>query len=160
MKRYVIILVILVIALMFEGYRIYNQLQSTQASNVSIAIKRALEETNLTKANQSYYFTGPKSYHVIEGINEENNPIFVYVGEDEEEKIVQVGVEEGVTREEIERLTMVSYPDGEVLRVNPGILNNQFIWEVLSRSKADEKLQYIFYDFHSGAQMKSFKLPL
>lgn len=156
MKKYIFMLITLVTLLVFQGYRMYHNMQSTQDVAIKEAIQKTYQDTEITKVNETYYFTGPKSYFVIEGENAKKEAFFVFVPDDKSEEIEEVKLNKGVTKKSIEQ--SVKKGSVEIIRVIPGKLNGHIVWEVVFKASEQSKWEYHFYDFYTGKWIKEIKL--
>ena len=156
MKKYLALLCILILAFVFQGYRMYHSMQASFETDVEQAVDRAFSEAKLTNVKQSFYFTGPQSYHVIEGEDDSGTKLYVFVPDASDAEVKRVETDKGYSQQQVE--DMVDSQSNEVIRIVPGLLNDRFVWEAVHKLNGSNAWQYDYYDFYNGKFIKSIKL--
>ena len=105
------------------------------------------------------FFAGESAYVVVFGDSIEEEPILVWVGEDElhEEKAA-----DGVNKSDIRNMFKERHGTVEVLRITPGKLGDVYVWEAYFK-KMEEKGQrryYEYYQFSTGEWLDTYQLRL
>jgi uncharacterized protein YpmB len=151
--------VVFVIALIF-GFRFIVSVQEGEWAIQRQAIQTAYEKTNLAKPNKVERFIGDKQYTVIQGEDQIGQPVIVWVGEDEE--VITVKASDGITKEKVQEMVLSKDPDSVLLRITPGKLDDQLVWEAFYKKETDqgERYFYDYYTFKDGALIDTYKLNI
>lgn len=122
------------------------------------AVLEAYNSTVLMKAIKAERFVGDQPYTVIWGEDKLGRPLLVWVGED---RIHAEYADHGISRDELKAKVAALYPDITILRMTPGILGEEYIWEVYSKRTGPDGKRHYYYDyfrFSDGEHLETYWL--
>lgn len=153
---FVITACILVLITSFSFY--YREIQKTTWSSTNDAEAKAVEAANLKSVETIYTHIWDKKSWIVEGNNQEDNKVFVWISEDKEPETILAS--DGKSKQEIKEAFYSSKGDAVIKRIQPGVLDGQRVWEVFySIGNNPELYYYDFYTFDSGSLVNSYRLP-
>ncbi|MCI3920327.1 hypothetical protein MO973_08780 [Paenibacillus sp. TRM 82003] len=158
-KAIAIVLGVAAIAAIF-GNRFYNTVQAPYRTALANAEAKALDAIELRTVHSVERFVGDRPYSVV----------FATYGDPEEEVVVwlwddQFHLErqaDGVTREAVRALALEENPEKRLLRVAPGKMNDEYVWEVFYELTADGRTRkyYDYYRFADGRKIETYRLSV
>lgn len=141
---------------LFGLHRYYQYIHQDLWQGEQAAIQRAKEEAGLVEAREVYKSVWDKVCWVVEGKDQSGTEIMVWLPEDgaAETKPLSEGLSESQARKVIhERL-----PNITIVRLVPGIYNNEKVWQLFYKSKTHH--YYQFFRFSDGQPLDEvFTLP-
>jgi uncharacterized protein YpmB len=147
--------------LLFFGIRFVSAVQEDEWKIQRSAVQTAYEKTILTKAIKMDRFVGEKPYSVIQGEDKIGNKVVVWVGDD---NIYTQMASEGLSVEEIKMTVLSRHPEAEIVRLMPGILNGNFVWEafykVAPEDSGNGRYYYDYYLFKDGTYIDTYRLSI
>lgn len=147
--------------LLFFGLRFINAVQEDEWKIQRNAVQTAYQKTILTKADKVDRFVGDKAYTVIRGEDKIAQKVIVWVGE--EEIFTQMAAD-GITEDQVSSLVVTKQPTADILRLMPGVLNGNLIWEAFYKLPADEtgseRFYYDYYTFKDGTWLDTYRLSI
>lgn len=148
MKKWLILIVGVIVVVVLFSLTVYKQIQNNKTEGYSEAIERALEESSLVEVNDTSTYSRNESYVVINGIDEEDNQLYVFVP-DEDGEITEVEVEDGISEEQAINIVEKEQNVSEILSTQVGIENGKPLWEITFLDE-EESLAYYYLDFKTG----------
>jgi uncharacterized protein YpmB len=144
------------------GYLFIRSFYALQEGEWSVernAVLTAYQKSILVKPLKVERFVGNKAYTVIEGEDKIGQPVIVWVSDDE---VVTEMAADGVNKEVIEAKMQEEQPDAALMRITPGKVNDQLVWEAFYKIKADNDFKYFYnhYSFRDGALIDTYRLSL
>lgn len=159
-KKLIVISLFVAASLIFVLSRFYLHIQNSNWSTNAKAVEIAYKQSILAKAIKVEAFHGDESFHVIHGEDKIGQPIIVWVSGQAD--VHTEMVEESFKEEQIREIMQTKQPDAELLRIMPGKLRDQFVWEVFYKKQeaAGQRYYYDYYQFHDGTYIDTWRLSL
>lgn len=136
----------------------YHSLNMEFDSAGNEAVNRALAQSSLVTVDHVEFFAGAVDYVVVFGNNTDGEPLLVWVGDEDlhEEKAADV------TREEIRFQVLESHGPVDIIRVTPGKLQEDYVWEVFFKKKEENGVRhyYEYYTYTDGEWLDTYRLSL
>ncbi|MWV44676.1 hypothetical protein GRF59_13740 [Paenibacillus sp. HJL G12] len=164
-KLWITLVIVILILLGFGSYRYYIYVTQDMRADETAAILKAKQETSLVKVTDTQKSVWDTICWTIEGLDKENRPVMVWVIMDQNGKIksgdgavheemLANGISEGKIKEKIKK----EVPDLDKLRLQPGMYNGEYAWQLYYRS--NDHYYYQFYRFSDGQSIGGpFTLP-
>ncbi|MEB3101306.1 cell wall elongation regulator TseB-like domain-containing protein [Ferviditalea candida] len=133
----------------------YNLIQRDHWQQQNTAIKQAKAQTNLVSVTGLDYYAGEAEYTIIYGKDSRQRDMIVWAGNG------QVHAEytaDGIVKSAVEANFHKEAPNARIIRIVPGVLNGNYIWEVFYQTAEDGKSKYYykFYRFSDGEWIDTF----
>ncbi|WP_028561248.1 DUF5590 domain-containing protein [Paenibacillus pinihumi] len=94
---------------------------------------------------------------IVQGTDESGEDKMVWVVGDKADSVLSSS---GISKDQITEKVLASKPDADIIRVQPGLLDGEKIWEVFyKRNETTEKYYYEFYKFSDGSFITIYNLP-
>jgi uncharacterized protein YpmB len=126
-----------------------NEVDVRQAADV----QTALAESSLEKVTQVYPFVAEQNYTIVEGTDRTGRELMVWVGDRMvRSAYLDLGVDAVVIRQFVAR----NHPDWRIVRLAPGLYENELAWELFYRQSegvGETRYGYAYYRFFDGAYM-------
>ncbi|MGM0880425.1 MAG: DUF5590 domain-containing protein [Bacillota bacterium] len=136
----------------------YRDIQMPQWSAISDAKAKAVDAANLVEVENIYKHVWNTESWIVEGIDDEDNEVFVWITEDTQPKIIKAF--DSVSSRSINDSFKAAKPDAVVKRIQPGLLDGQPVWEIYySIGQGPARYFYEFYTFDSGTFISVYRLP-
>lgn len=149
------VIVLLLLFLLFNLY--YRSTQQDIWQEESAAKQIAMEQAGLTGVETATKHVWDQVSWVIQGKDSQGREQMVWVVGDQ---ATAEPADAGVTREQIEAKVLKDKPDARIIRIIPGLLSGERIWEVFySREESARKYYYEFYRFGDGTFITIYNLP-
>lgn len=158
-KIIVAVLAALIVMLSAAGLY-YRAIQRDHYDRIDQASQLALAQTDLTSIGKVERYAGDEVYYVVSGTDDGGQPLLVWVTD--AKTTVQSAVY-GITGDEAAERTRKQYGDGvHILRVVPGMLADEPVWEVYyERNEGDGiRRYYDYYRFQDGEKLDTWRLNL
>ncbi|MGM8213947.1 cell wall elongation regulator TseB-like domain-containing protein [Bacillaceae bacterium W0354] len=145
-----ILLITLIIGLIFLFTLIYYDINQELQADSEDAIQLAMNHAPIEQVTSTYFYNGEQSYTVLKGDNNDKEIIYVFVPKNisNSDEIKWIEQSEGLTKEEIISQFNNSCNHCDLLQVTPGILNDQFIWEIVYET--NERILFQTFRFTNG----------
>ncbi|TBL79700.1 DUF5590 domain-containing protein [Paenibacillus thalictri] len=150
---------IFIVAFVLLGLKFFSLIHEDEWATYRDAVNTAYEKTVLVKPVKVDRFISNKQYTVIQGEDKIGHPVIVWVSEDE---VITEMASDGVTQEQVEQSLTAADPEASLLRVTPGKLDDQLVWEAFYKKPADggEHFFYNYYAFTDGSLIDTYRLSL
>lgn len=156
----VLLAIAIVAVVAIFGNRFYNTVQTPYWTALASAEAKALEALDLNSIVAVERFVGDRPYSVV----------FATYGNPEEEVVVWLWddqhhmerQEDGVTQEAVKEMTLAENPEKRLLRIVPGKLNGEYVWEVFYEltDNGRPRKYYDYYRFADGRKLESYRLSV
>jgi len=155
MKKWIIILSIIVVAFCGLLIKVYlSALDPVKAAETK-AVSRAQEEISLKEVEDFHIYNGIETVNVIEGKSKDGDKIIVWMPEKSKEIFVRKA-KNGLTREEaIQKLQQEKSPK-KIISVRLGMEKNIPLWEIYYRSN-NNLINYYYVHFDTGEWLKKIE---
>lgn len=154
-KKIIIISIFIILIVLVSGIFIYQNALKPVKTAEKKAVQIAMEETELTKAEDFYLYNGQETYYVLKGKNEKGTNIYVWIPEKEGRIIVRKQSDGASEKEVVSKLLEEKNPK-EIISVRLGIEDNRPLWEIHYRSEGN-LINYYYVDFETGEWRKSIE---
>lgn len=149
----------MVIVLILLALNLYYQwVQSGIWQEERTAVQRAKDDAGLAEVKQADKFVWDESVWVVQGKDDDGTLLYVWVAED---SVSTVAAADAYPADRLKSDVRRAYPDADIIRVRPGIVEGERIWEVYyGRVEQDvPRHYYSFYDFENGSLLTTYRLP-
>jgi uncharacterized protein YpmB len=147
--------------LIFFSIRFFNTVQEDEWKIQRSAVQTAYEKTILTKADKVESYVGDQPYTVIHGEDKIGQQMIVWVGKD---NIYTQMAKDGITSDQAKQLVLERQPAAVVLRLMPGVLNGNLVWEAFYKIEPEEaksgRYYYDYYSFKDGTHIDTYRLSI
>ncbi len=146
-----------VVLLIMLGHRFYQTIQRPLWSSVAEAKAAAVEKLNVRDITSVERFVGDLTYMVVFATSAAGDKVVIWLWND------GLHVEKasaGLTKEEIKQLALTEQPGKRILRIVPGKLREDYVWEVFYTMPEDgtERHYYDYYRFSDGEKLDTYRL--
>lgn len=148
MKKWLILFIGVILVIVLSSLTIYKQIQYNKTEGFSEAIERAKDETSLVEVVETSTYTRNETYVVVNGIDDDNEEMYVFVPEDSEDVSV-IDANDGITEEDAIQIVKEQQQVSKILSTQIGIENNQPLWEITYLDE-NNSLVYYYLDFKTG----------
>ncbi|WP_284640151.1 cell wall elongation regulator TseB-like domain-containing protein [Paenibacillus silviterrae] len=158
--KWITLIVVAVSLGIFLSAKMFTGIMEPEWSVQRAAVQQAYEKTILAKADKVERFVGDQIYTVIQGKDKIGQPVIVWVSEND---IRTEMASSGITSEQAKQGLLSQQPDAEILRIQPGILDGQPVWEVFYKREPEgekEKHYYTYYKFTDGSLIDTWRLNI
>ena len=148
------ILAILIVALA----QFYHSMEAPVWAEDDQAVTIAYQKTILAKAVKVDSFIGDQSYKIIFGEDAIGQPIIVWVSAAE---IHTEYTADGITEKALRAKFKLKEPTAKLMRIVPGKLQNEFVWELYYKKADANGQQHYYYDynkFSDGSLLDTYSL--
>lgn len=139
---------------------LYRQVHASEWTLQDAAVKRAYEQTILAEAERVEPFVGELPYEIIYGTDKLGQRIIVWLADGDLHTEYET---DGVSEDAIVKQLRASNPKARLMRVSPGKLLNDYVWEAFYKQKEDDdvvRYYYNYYRFADGELLDTFRLSL
>jgi uncharacterized protein YpmB len=156
MKKWIIILTVIILFVAWQTIQVYISAQSNKNIGLETYVDWVKQETEFNIEHVQRYH-GEQLYYVFTVVDEEDHRSYLFVNE--EKQTHQISFEDvHISQDEAKDLSFKDYPElTQVIRINPAYTGKQFTWEVVAQDK-QERLQYVYYSMLDGAFQKRYTL--
>ncbi len=158
LKRWLVLITVCLLLLITVSFIYFRNVQSPQWSAIKAAKEQATEAAKLTEIDKVSHHIWQKDSWIVEGINDQNEAVFVWVTEGQLPVIIKAS--EGMSEKSIKDAFTSNKPQAEVKRIQPGLFDDKPIWEIYyNDGEKPQHYRYDFYRFDDGAFIDSYTLP-
>jgi uncharacterized protein YpmB len=155
MKKLVFILVIIVLIML--GF--FSKIYLSSIKPVKIAEKKAIalaeKKVKMSKVDDFHIYNRTETVYVIEGKNEHNEKIIIWIPE-KSKQVVVIKAKDGITKgEAVQRLEDTKNPK-KIVTARLGMLDNIPSWEIYYQSD-NNLINYYYIDFETGEWLKKYE---
>ncbi|MDF2924426.1 MAG: hypothetical protein K0R57_3340 [Paenibacillaceae bacterium] len=111
------------------------------------AVNRAYQESMLVTADKTEPFVGAEPYVIVFGKDKLGKEMIVWVSETE---LHSEYAADGVTSEAVTDKIMANDPANRIIRITPGKMEDDYVWEVYYQRPQDSKTAH-YYEYHRFA---------
>ncbi len=146
MKKWILISIIMIaIIILWQVISIYQTAMSPVKKEMEHAAEIAKQETNLMTVDQISTYNGTNAYIIVQGTNEENEEMVVWV--DENKEVVLTRAEDGIPKEEVLNYLQTDREPKEIISVTLAMEKNTPLWEIKFKDSNNQyNFHYIKYD--------------
>ena len=148
MKKWIFAITIVIVAIGLYGVQIYSATMDKKIPKESKAVEIAKEEGKLTEVTDVDYYNGKSAYAVVQGLNEKEEEIIVWVPEKKGNVLVRKK-DEGISEKKALQIVESERHPKEFVKVKLGAENDVPLWEV---TYIDQEGRYTYYylEFQDG----------
>lgn len=158
LQRWIFLFVAALLLLITIVFIYFLDIQNPQRAAIEEAERQAIEAAGLTQVEHVYHQVWDKESWIVEGTDKDDEKVFVWLADESNPEIVKAS--SGISMQEMKTSFKGEHPNANIIRIQPGLLDNQRVWEVYY-SSGDETnhYKYDFYSFDNGALINSYTLP-
>jgi Uncharacterized protein conserved in bacteria len=159
LKRWLAVFFVALAAVIAIVIMYYNTIQQPFWDSERPIRKQAKEAAGLTEVSSITKQVWDTTSWIVKGENDADEEIYVWlIGPEKNVQVVKAT--EGTDKAAVKQAVMAAKPDADIIRIQPGTLNGQLVWEVYySQGSNPEKYSYDFYDFRTGKYVTEYHLP-
>mgnify|MGYP000906751595 CR=1 FL=1 len=155
MKKWIIIISICVLALIFGAIKFYMSALEPVKTAEERAVSIAKEEADITTVEEFYVYYGEEAYAIVQGKDKNGTRWIVWVP-DKKGNVITRKASSGITKQEaIDKLLEEKNPN-EIISVKLGMENKRPLWEIHYGANGNS-LNYFYVDFKTGEWLKKIE---
>jgi uncharacterized protein YpmB len=124
------------------------------------AARAAAAQAGLVRIDDVQWFNGEADYRIVTGSDAQGEKLIVWLGPDGTHiEKASAGIDAAKARADL----LKRAPDAEVLRIVPGKLHGEYVWELFYRrpeASGGERYYYDYVKFADGAYIDTYRLSL
>lgn len=154
--KWLLLSILLLLLLLIGLHRFYLYIHQETWEAESAAIQRAVQETDLVRGDEVWKSVWDEVCWVVQGKDESDRDMMVWLreGKDAEVRLLS----EGTSESQVRAIIKESLPGINIVRLMPGIYNNQLVWQLFYKQK--DHHYYRFFSFSTGEPLPEvFTLP-
>ncbi len=148
MKKWIWIIIVVFLIGLGVSINTYVQAMKPVKSAREIAETIAKKETEMKKMDSFQLYNGKESYYILEGKNDNNEDIIVWINEDNHQ-VTQRTKKDGLTKQEALNILLSKQSPEKINAVRLGMYDGLPVWEIYSHTDKDS-LNYHWIDFETG----------
>ncbi|PDZ75059.1 cell wall elongation regulator TseB-like domain-containing protein [Bacillus pseudomycoides] len=148
MKKWIFAIIIVIVAIGLYGVHVYNATMEKKIPKESKVVEIAKEKAKLTKVKTVDYYNGKSSYAVVQGVDEKEEQIIVWVPEKKGNVLVRKK-NEGISEKKALQIVAGERKPKELVKAKLGAENDVPLWEI---TYIDQEGRYTYYylEFQDG----------
>ncbi|WP_110932530.1 cell wall elongation regulator TseB-like domain-containing protein [Paenibacillus bouchesdurhonensis] len=154
--KWILLSILILLLVLFGLHRFYVYIQQDTWSEEKSAIQSAKQQTGIISVDKTWKSVWDEVCWVIQGKNENGEELMVWLpasGEAHEELLSS-----GKSEQQIRSIINESLPGIRIVRLMPGIYENEYVWQLFYKEK--EHHYYQFFRFSDGSALPDkFTLP-
>lgn len=156
-KIAVIVVLVLIVAAVLS-FRFYRTVQTPYWETLSQDGQKVMEQLRLEQISSVERFIGDQVYTVVSATYEEQDVVVWMWDGGHHMKYAN----QGLSREQIKEIALRENPAKELLRVTPGRLNGEYVWEVFYSLEEPPGVRkyYDYYGFKDGRKLETYRLAI
>lgn len=146
----------LVLLLVGAGFY-YRAIQKDHYAQLEEARRAALEQTDMAVIEDMWRFAGDDVCYVAYGTDAEDRALYVWIRAGE---AAAFPADSGIGGDEAAERTKQAAGDADILRVVPGMLDGEPVWEVFYEREEESGVRryYDYYRFRDGTLVDTLRL--
>ncbi|MBY6035725.1 DUF5590 domain-containing protein [Fictibacillus nanhaiensis] len=154
-KKWILIVVGLLIIASWQVYYLYNGVHAKPQENEAKAAEIAKKEKNLVSVTNVEHFYKNETYYVVEGKNDNGTDMIVWVGEDQD--VFSEIAKKGLTKEQMIDYVKKNHNAKKIIDSRLGMEDEIPLWEVVF---IDDQNRYTYYYgyFETGKRYEIYRL--
>lgn len=154
--QWILLSIIILLIVLIGLYRFYLYIHEDAWNAERAAVQQAKQETDLVRSDEVWKSVWDKVCYVIQGQDEAGREIMVWLPEGGKPEVRLLS--EGKSEDQIRGIIKETLPEIEVVRLLPGIYNDQLVWQLFYKQQAHH--YYRFFSFSTGEPLQEvFTLP-
>ncbi|MFD1171731.1 DUF5590 domain-containing protein [Oceanobacillus picturae] len=149
---------IVVVAIGIYAAFLYHDINENRTAGFETTKKQVLSATSVTDIEKVVTFNGAESYHVVFGQTDENDGrVVFYPLKGKEKTLTTIKEQEMISEEDMLRKWKSNCTDCEFIKIVPGIVDEEVLWEITYRDASD---RYVldYYAIEDGSQFEQYRL--
>ncbi|MFC4617775.1 DUF5590 domain-containing protein [Camelliibacillus cellulosilyticus] len=155
MKKWLIIGLVVLIFIIWQGIAIYRDALSDKNSGNHFAVEQAEAQYDIRKIKSVTPFYGKQAYHVVEATLQNNSSVYIWVPDKKSDhRLKMLPISSGFSKAEILHAFKAQVPYKRIISTSLGMIDDQPAWEIVY---IDNESHYVFsyYDFHNGDSLSA-----
>jgi uncharacterized protein YpmB len=155
-KKWILIIIGILLLASWQAYYLYNQVQAKPASKEAAAVAAAKKEKNLVSIKHVDHFYKNETYYVVEGKNEHGTDMIVWVDKNKKvanSEIAKRGLSEGQMVDYVKK----NYDAQTIVDSRLGMEDEIPLWEVIFIDSEDRYTYYYGY-YETGKRYEIYRL--
>jgi uncharacterized protein YpmB len=146
-----------VVILVVLGHRFYQTIQRPLWSTVAEAQAAAIDKLNVKDITSVERFIGDREYTIVFATSAAGDEVVVWIWDD---GLHIEKASDGLTKQEIKQKAIAEQPGKRILRIVPGKLREEYVWEVFYTmpDNGSERHYYDYYRFSDGVKLDTYRL--
>lgn len=148
MKKWILIIILVIVAGISYGAYVYNNAMSNKRLGEDKATAIAKKEASLTQITATDYYHGKSSYTIIEGTNASGEQWIVWVPNDQG-KVLSKQMKDGISSEQAAGIVTKDKQPKQIMKVKLGAENETPLWEITYIDQ-ENRYHYYYVNFTDG----------
>lgn len=123
-----------------------NNIYSDERKKEADILQHAQQVVPLTEVNGIEKGIWDEVVYVIHGVNQEGKAVWVWVLPD---RVTSIPVADTVDKATVKAMIQQAHPDVRIVRLLPGYIDNQYVWQAFVQRKDEQGTRRYFYQFYS-----------
>ncbi|MDR7072510.1 DUF5590 domain-containing protein [Fictibacillus barbaricus] len=154
-KKWILIIVGVLLLASWQAYYLYNQVQAKPAKKEAEAVEIAKKEKGLVSISHVDHFYKNETYYVVEGKNEHGTNMIVWV--DQKKKVTSEIAKAGLSEGQMINYVKQNYDAQKIIDSRLGMEDDIPLWEVIFIDSKDRYTYYYGY-FDTGKRYEIYRL--
>jgi len=155
MKKWIIFLVVFFVVIIGVITKVYFSAVAPVRAAEKKSVALAKDKVQLSEVQDFHIYNGIETVNVIEGKNNKNEKIIVWIPEKSKSVIVKKA-KDGISKEEAVKILMQEKQPKKIISVRLGMENNKPLWEIYYRSE-NNLINYYYVLFETGEWLKKIE---
>ncbi|WP_312096792.1 DUF5590 domain-containing protein [Niallia sp.] len=148
MKKWIWFVIVVFLIGLGVSINTYVQAMKPVKSAREVAESIAKKETDMKKMDSFQLYNGKESYYILEGKNDDNEEIIVWINE-KNHQVTQKLKKDGLTKQEALNILLSKQTPEKINTVRLGMYDGLPVWEIYSHTDEDS-INYHWIDFETG----------
>jgi uncharacterized protein YpmB len=155
MKKWLIILILLIVASIITAAVIYLNAVEPVKQAEEIAVQKAIDGTDITEVTGFSLYHGEETFYIVQGENKKGTKLIAWIPE-KDGKVMVKKSSDGLTRDQAVKKVLAEMNSAEIISVQLGMENGIPLWEIHSRTN-ENLLNYHSIVFETGEWLKKIE---
>lgn len=148
MKKWILIIILVIVAGISYGVYVYNNTMSNKHLGEDKAIADAKKEASLSTITATDYYHGMSSYTIIEGTNSTGEQMIVWVPTSGG-KVLSKQKKDGISQQQAAQIVTKDKQPKQIIKVKLGAENETPLWEITYIDQSN-RYHYYYVNFTDG----------
>ncbi|MFC7392661.1 DUF5590 domain-containing protein [Scopulibacillus cellulosilyticus] len=152
MKKWGIIVGIVVLICIWQSWLIYHRASSYEGTAEQKAVAKAKAHYHISKVKDVTFYNGNRSYHVLRSVLKSGKEVYIWVPDKKGGKMLEKPVKDGLTKKEaLQSFSKLNYDVSKIVSAKLGIDNSQPVWEIIFIDH-NKEYNYVYLYFKNGKE--------
>ncbi|UOE92305.1 DUF5590 domain-containing protein [Alkalihalobacillus sp. LMS39] len=158
MKKWIIFgIALFVVVIVSMSTYFYQTIRSPIVAEKAEISEFVIENTAVTNVDMVELYHGTESYFVIEGSNEQDENIIVWINKEDRESIIVRNAADGITKDQVRSFALSELDPKKIISIRLGYENDRTVYEITYIDEED-RYSYYYMTFSDGTFVKRYSL--